>query len=150
LGASLADDQQTYKVNYLVKPTKAAIKQGRKLPLSEKERLEIIRDVQLLKHWSGNASNYDCENAFGAIEFKYDLSGNRWIRVMVFQDDIRKIMWVIRVFAKKNNQIGKADKIGIENAVTRMKNEIKSFERRQKNLSAKEKLNLVSGGKQNE
>lgn len=146
----MADEQQPYKNNYSVKATKAAIKQGTKLPITDKERLEIIRDVKLLKHWSENEANYEYENAFGAIEFKYNLSGKRWIRVIVFKDDVRKVMWVIRVFAKKTNQIERVHQIGIETAVTQIKAEIRKFEKDQKYLEAKKNLSLVAGGKKNE
>lgn len=143
----MADREDSYKVNYSVRPTKATIKQGKKLPLSPKERLEIIKDIKLLKHWNENEANYEYESAYGAIEFKYDYPGKKWIRVMVFQDDVRKVMWVIRVFAKKDNQISKVDKIGIETAVTNMKTEIRKFEKEQKNMKAKNNLNVLKGGK---
>lgn len=142
-------DEPSYKINYKVKVTKAAIKQGKKLPITEKQRLEIIKDVKLLKHWSENEANFDYESAFGAIEFKYNLAG-KWIRVIVFQDDVRKVMWVIRVFAKKTNQIEKVHQIGIETAVSQIKAEIRKFEKEQKYTGARSKLNLVSGGNKNE
>ncbi len=142
-------DEPSYKINYSVKVTKAAIKQGKKLPITEKQRLEIIKDVKLLKHWSENEANFDYESAFGAIEFKYNLAG-KWIRVIVFQDDVRKVMWVIRVFAKKTNQIEKVHQIGIETAVSQIKAEIRKFEKEQKYTGARSKLNLVSGGNKNE
>lgn len=142
-------DEPSYKINYKVKVTKAAIKQGKKLPITEKQRLEIIKDVKLLKHWSENEANFDYESAFGAIEFKYNLAG-KWIRVIVFQDDVRKVMWVIRVFAKKTNQIEKVHQIGIETAVSQIKAEIRMFEKEQKYTGARSKLNLVSGGNKNE
>lgn len=142
-------DEPSYKINYKVKVTKAAIKQGKKLPITEKQRLEIIKDVKLLKHWSENEANFDYESAFGAIEFKYNLAG-KWIRVIVFQDDERKLMWVIRVFAKKTNQIEKVHQIGIETAVSQIKAEIRKFKKEQKHTGAHSKLNLVSGGKKNE
>lgn len=142
-------DEPSYKINYKVKVTKAAIKQGKKLPITEKQRLEIIKDVKLLKHWSENEANFDYESAFGAIEFKYNLAG-KWIRVIVFQDDVRKVMWVIRVFAKKTNQIEKVHQIGIETAVSQIKAEIRKFENEQKYTGARSKLNLVSGGNKNE
>lgn len=142
-------DEPSYKINYKVRVTKAAIKQGKKLPITEKQRLEIIKDVKLLKHWSENEANFDYESAFGAIEFKYNLAG-KWIRVIVFQDDVRKVMWVIRVFAKKTNQIEKVHQIGIETAVSQIKAEIRKFEKEQKYTGARSKLNLVSGGNKNE
>lgn len=142
-------DEPSYKINYRVKVTKAAIKQGKKLPITEKQRLEIIKDVKLLKHWSENEANFDYESAFGAIEFKYNLAG-KWIRVIVFQDDVRKVMWVIRVFAKKTNQIEKVHQIGFETAVSQIKAEIRKFEKEQKYAGARSKLNLVSGGNKNE
>ena len=142
-------DEPSYKINYKVKVTKAAIKQGKKLPISEKQRLEIIKDVKLLKHWSENEANFDYESAFGAMEFKYNLAG-KWIRVIDFQDDVRKVMWVIRVFAKKTNQIEKVHQIGIETAMSQIKAEIRKFEKEQKHASARSKLNLVSGGNKNE
>lgn len=142
-------DEPSYKINYKVKVTKAAIKQGKKLPITDKQRLEIIKDVKLLRHWSENEANFDYESAFGAIEFKYNLAG-KWIRVIVFQDDVRKVMWVIRVFAKKTNQIEKVHQIGIETAVSQIKAEIRKFEKEQKYTGARNKLNLVSGGNKNE
>jgi hypothetical protein len=147
--ASVADEQ-SYKINYKVKVTRAAIKQGKKLPISEKQRLEIVKDVKMLIHWSENEANFDYESAFGAIEYKYDLPGKKWIRVIVFQDDVRKVMWVIRVFAKKTNQIEKVHRIGIETSVTQIKAEIRKYEKEQKYIDARNKLNLVSGGKKNE
>lgn len=143
-------DVLQYKANYSVKVTKAAIRQGKKLPITEKQKLEIINDLKLLKFWSENESNYDYQSAYGAIEFKYDLAGNKWIRVMVYQDDARKIMWIIKVFAKKSNQISRVDQIGIETAVSRIRAEIRAFEKKQKYERAKKKLNLVSGGSGNE
>lgn len=132
-----------------MKVTKAAIKQGKKLPITEKQRLEIIKDLKLLKHWSENEANFDYEPAFGAIEFKYNLAG-KWIRVIVFQDDVRNVMWVIRVFAKKTNQIEKVHQIGIETAVSQVKAEIRKFEKEQKHKGARSKLGLLPGGNRNE
>ena len=143
-------DGQSYKVNYKVKVKKAAIKQGRKLPITNKQRLGIIDDIKLLKHWSENEDNYDYENAYGAIEFKYDLPGKKWIRVVVFKDDVRKIMWVIRVFLKKTNSISRVHQIGIETAVTQIKSEIREYEKAHRRNETKGKLNVVTGGKNNE
>ena len=142
--------EQPYGDNYIVKVKKAAIKQGKKLAITNKQRLEIIGDLKLLKHWSENAENYDFENAFGAIEFKYNLPGKKWVRVMVYQDEVRKIMWVMKVFNKKTNSISKVHQIGIETAVSQVKNDIRKYEKKQKNREAKSKLSVVTGGKVNE
>jgi len=143
-------DSKTYKVNYKVRVTKATIKQGTKLPITDKQRLEIIKEMKLLKHWNENEANYDYEPAFGAIEFKFNLPGKKWIRVIVFQDDERKIMWVIRTFAKKSNQIEKRHQIGIETAVSQLKAEIEKYKREQKYMNAKNNLGVVKGGKDHE
>ena len=143
-------DGQSYNINYKVRATKAAKKQGKKLPIIDKQKLEIIEDVKQLKHWSENEDNFDYESAFGAIEFKYDLPGKKWIRVMVFKDDVRKTMWVIRVFLKKTNSIERVHQIGIETAVTQMKAEIREYEKSQKRAKVKGNLNVVTGGKNNE
>lgn len=118
--------------------------------ITDKQRLEIIDDIKLLKHWNQNADYYDYESAFGAIEFKYDLPGKKWIRVMVYQDGVRKIMWVIRVFNKKTNSISKVHQIGIETAVSQIRNDIRKYEKEQKNKEVKGILNVVTGGKSNE
>jgi hypothetical protein len=50
-GDFLAEDF-SYNNNYLVRVTKAAVKQGLKLPITNEQRLEIIKSIKLLKHWS--------------------------------------------------------------------------------------------------
>ena len=69
---------------------------------------------------------------------------------MVYQDEVRKIMWVMKVFNKKTNSISKVHQIGIETAVSQVKNDIRKYEKKQKNREAKSKLSVVTGGKVNE
>ncbi len=138
-----------YEVVYKVRVTKNARKQGVKTGLSEKARLEIIADLKELKYWPHNREFFDYETAFDALEFKY-YSESKWIRVIVFQDDVRKVMWVIRVMVKKQNTLNTiADKVGIETAVREVKADIRHYQKEQDKANHQGKLNLITGG-QNE
>jgi hypothetical protein len=131
-----------YPINYVVKVTKTARKQGLKLGITDKTRLWIIEEMKLLKHWPEISQNFDYENAFGAIEFKFH-EEKHWIRVFVYNDDLRKTMWVIKVMSKKTNALTVADKISIETAVSRMEQDLKTFKKKQS--QAQLGLKLVGG-----
>lgn len=142
-------ETDVFKINYKVKLTKAARKQGNKLRISEKERLEIIEQLKLLKHWSENESDFEYENAFECIEFKFKTL-NHWVRIIVFKDDVRKIMWIIKAFLKKTNAIERVHQIGIESTVTQIKAEMREYEKELKNKNKRATLNIVAGGKTDE
>ncbi len=142
-------EENKFLINYSVKVTKAARRQGKQLKLSPEVKYELIVEMKELKYWDQNSSEYDYEEAFGAIEFKYQRE-RKWIRIIVFKDDDRRIMWVIRVFSKKNNQILDVDKIGIETAVRRLKREIMEYKKQQKLEEKKQKLKLLSKGEKHE
>jgi hypothetical protein len=138
-----------YHVIYQVKVTKNARKQGLKTGLSEKSGFEIIADLKELKYWPKNREFFDYETVFEALEFKY-YSESKWIRVVVFQDEVRKTMWVIRVIVKKQNTLNTiADRVGIETAVREIKADIRHFQKEQARVNQKNSLNLIIGG-QNE
>jgi hypothetical protein len=131
-----------YTVKYSVKVTKTARKQGLKLGVTEKTRLWIIDEMKLLKHWPDIAPQFEHEGAFGTIEFKF-YEEKHWIRVFVFKDDERKIMWVVKVMSKKTNVLTSADQISIETAVSRMEQDLRNYKKRQSQPT----LKVVEGGK---
>lgn len=114
--------------NYEVSVTERAKKQGEKIPISECDKAEIIKELKKLKYWNTNEEIFDYETAYGAIEFKFQ-TRDHWVRVFVYKDDFRKMMWVFRVIAKKSNQISKEDKIAIETAVSRFEQEIRDLQK---------------------
>lgn len=137
-------NQDLKQVNYRVSVTKRARKQGEKLKVSNRTKLEIIKELKQLKYWSVNEEDFEYESAFGAIEFKFDVEG-KWVRVFVFQDDYRKTMWVIKVLDKKQNDLKKYDQIGIETAVSALKREVLAQKKIDNKESSKKKtgLNIV-------
>ena len=141
----MLDDR--YKINYRVQVTGTALKQGRKLPVPDKVKAWIIQEMLLLKYWPQIADRFEHEPAFGAIEFKFG-SRDHWIRVFVYQDDDRKMMWIIKVMVKQQNDLRVADKISIQTAITRIKQDIEQFKKQQE--EQKKNLKVVKGGKQDE
>lgn len=136
-----------FQANYTVKVTKIARKQGLKLGLSAENLDRIISQILRLCYWPENKDEFDYEKAFDAFEFKFNGIENKWIRVFVYQDDVRKIMWVIKVMAKKQNALTKADKISIQAAVSMIEQDIREFEKQQKKMIQLEGLKLLNGGK---
>jgi len=134
-----------FEERYRVVATKHAKDAGKKL-LREENRLWLIRVLQRLKYWPENRDEFDFEKAFGAIEFKFDIE-DKWIRIFVYQDDVRKVMWVVRVFAKKTNQLTVAQRIGVETAVSRIEQEIALYEKEQKELGRRRQWKVIEGGK---
>ncbi len=138
-----------YVENYQVRVTKTARKQGEKLGLTEKARLRVINELRLLKYWPDIAENFDYEKAFGVLEFKFDRIENKWIRVFVFKDEVRKTMWVINVLSKKTNKLTYADQVSIRTAVSRIEHDLKFFEKKQKEIERMKnnKLQILKGGR---
>lgn len=132
--------------NYKVSVTKSARRQGHKLPISSDDKANIIREMKELKHWSLNEHTFNYESAYGALEFKYNLS-QHWVRIFVFQDDVRKVMWIFRAIVKKDNQIAKEDKLAIETAVKRFKREILAYAQDQEKSEKAKNLDILRGGK---
>lgn len=143
-GFQMADDLPT---RYRVIATKQARDAGKKL-LRESNLLWLIRELKQLKHWPNNRDEFEYEKAFRAIEFKFYIEG-KWIRVFVYQDDSRKVMWVIRAFAKKTNQLTTHQQVSVETAVSRLEQEIRLYTRRkQQELSARRnRLRVIEGGR---
>ena len=133
--------QRTYEV----RATKRARKQGEKLPISEEARVQIIKELKRLKFWNTNEEEYTYETAYGAIEFKFQ-ERDHWIRVFVFQDDLRRTMWVFRVIAKKTNQIAQEDKMAIETAVSEFEREIRLLKAQEARNMKKGNLSAIDGG----
>lgn len=133
-----------FEPRYKVKATKTARKQGEKLGIAPKEHLRIIRQLKRLKFWPDNQDEFEHEIVNGAIKFDFNTAG-QWVRAFFFQDDDRKIMWLIKVMAKKTNRLAQADLISLDVAVRGMKQEIQRY---QKALEEqKKKLTLLRGGK---
>ena len=136
-----------YTANYRVQVTGTALKQGQKLPVTDKVRAWIIQEMLLLKYWPQIADRFDHEPAFGAIEFKFG-SRDHWIRVFAYQDDERKTMWIIKVMVKKSNELRVADKVSITTAISRIKQDIEHFKKQQE--EQKKNLKFLKGGQQDE
>lgn len=134
-----------YKINYVVFVGKKARKDGSKLGLSKDALRSIIEELKLLKHWPEVKDNFDYENVNGALKFNFDYVEGKWIRVFVYQDDERKIMWVFKVIAKKTNKLVVADLMAVDSCVREIELEI----RKHKAEKAKAKTNLkaIEGGK---
>src|SRR5262249_42107586 len=96
-------------------------------------------------YWPDNADEFYHEKVFGAIKFDFDIE-DKWIRVFVFQDDVRKTMWVLRAFAKKTNKLTGAQQISVETAVGRIEHEIELFKQQQQQAEKRAKLGVVRGG----
>jgi len=133
------------KERYRVIATKQAKSAGKKL-LGEKDRLWLIRELITLKYWPDNANDFDHEKVYGAIKFDFYLE-QKWIRVFVVQDDVRKVMWVVRAFAKKTNQLTTAQQISVQTAVGQIRQEIKVVEKRQKQLDPRTQMRVIEGGR---
>ena len=67
------------------------------------------------------------------------------MEVFVYQDDVRKIMWVFKVIAKKTNQLTQTDLIAVKSFVREMELEIKNYE--MKMQQQKPQLKVLKGGK---
>ena len=134
------------KANYKVRVLKQVKKRGEKLDLKNKSKLEIIGHISRLKFWDNNKDDYEYETAFEALEFKF-YAEQKWIRVFVFKDDERKIMHVIHVCKKKDNQIEKEHKIAVETIVRMIKNDIRRYKKEKELEDKKGKLDVFDGGK---
>jgi len=135
-----------YEVKYRVIALNPAKDAGKKL-LREENRLWLIQELQRLKYWPDNEDEFDYEKAFGAIEFKFRIE-DKWIRIFVYEDNTRKVMWVLRAYAKKTNQLTVAQRIGVETAVSRIEQEIKLYEKQQKQLDRRSQLRVLQGGRE--
>jgi len=137
----------TFSVNYIIKVTKTAKKQGRKLNLSDQALNWLINQVKLLKFWPENSAEFDCEKVGEAYEFKFDHVEDKWIRVFIYQDNIRKILWVIKVMAKKQNSLTQADHISLQTAISQMKQDLNEYKRLQLKEIKSNSLIAIKGGK---
>lgn len=140
---------QPYKTNYQVKVTKQAIRQGHKLGLTNKSRLWIISQMKLIKHWPEIGEQFDYEMADKALEFKFYVE-SKWIRVFVYKDDDRKIMWVIKAITKKTNELSTTDMISLRTAISVVETDLNNYRREQKHQKKLPSLKSVKGGKQND
>lgn len=139
-----------FQATYKVKVTKQARKHGRSLPISKKDRLEIIDHLKTLKFWPDNREEFEYEKVLGAFEFKF-LTKDHWVRAFVYQDDVRKIMFVIKVIVKKTNQLSQVDLINLKTLVSSMTQEIDHFKKEElKKKNGKTQLQALKGGKTNE
>lgn len=138
---------EEYRVRYKVVPTKIAIKQGKKLGVSDVTLYELIQEVKLLKFWPDNEGQFDYEKVGEAIEFKFNGVENKWIRVFVWQDDERKILWVVKVMAKKQNALKTHEKISLETAVSQIKEDLKFYKKNETKQLEIARLKVVDGGK---
>lgn len=137
----------TFSINYTIKVTKTAKKQGRKLNLSGQTLNWLINQVKLLKFWPENSAEFDYEKVGEAYEFKFDHVEDKWIRVFIYQDDIRKILWVIKVMAKKQNSLTQTDHISLQTAISQMKQDLNEYNRLQLKEVKLNSLIAIKGGK---
>jgi hypothetical protein len=131
---------------YRVVATKAAKRAGNKLFAEEKNRLWLIRELQKLKFWPANRDEFEHEKLLGAIKLDFHVE-QKWIRVFIYEDKARETVWVIGAFAKKTNRLTTAQMISVETAVSRVEQEIRLHEKKQKQLEQTSKLRVIEGGK---
>jgi len=92
--------------NYKLFVTKKALKEGRKLSITEDSKNSIKEELMFLQYWPDSKDQFDFETVNGLLKFNFDyVDGRHWIRVFVFQDDVRRIMWVLHVVEKKTNKL---------------------------------------------
>lgn len=136
-----------FREKYRVVATKQARAAGRKLFGNDRHRLGLIRELQELKYWPENKDRFEYEKIWGAIKFNFDHIEGKWIRVFVYPDEDRQIMWVIAVFAKKTNQLSVANQISVATAVSRVEQEIKIYRKKQDQAQRMSALQVIKGGK---
>lgn len=134
-----------YTVTYKVLSNKKVRKEGVKLGISSAARKAIIKELKLLKFWPENKEQFDFESVNGCLKFNFDHVEGHWIRVFVYQDDVRKVMWVFKVISKKTNKLTKADLAGVDAFVREIELAI------QQELSVEKKkqnhLKIIKGGR---
>lgn len=136
-----------FKANFRVRPTSRVAKLGENLPITDKQRLEIIASMRELKFWPGNKDEFDYCKAFGVWEFKFNKK-DHWVRAFVHEDNDCKMMIVIHVLVKKTNALTKADEIAVSTALKSYENEKamkKDAEAKLEELNQKS-LKLYKGG----
>jgi mRNA-degrading endonuclease RelE of RelBE toxin-antitoxin system len=132
--------------NYQVFVTKAARRDGRKLPISNLEKFEIILALKDLKYWPENAEDFEQEKVGKALEFKFHTK-DHWVRVFVYFDDERKLAWILRCYVKKTNELANVVIIAITGAVSAIEADIQKWKKDQARAVAKAALTIVEGGK---
>lgn len=135
-----------YQVRYTVSATKQARRQGRQSGLGREALLRIIKQVKELKYWPDNESTFEYEKVHGAFEYKFQ-EEQKWIRVFVYQDDFRKVMWVIKVLDKKSNALRPVDIISLKTAVSAIENDIQLFKKASDAGKKRSNLSLHEGGR---
>lgn len=135
-----------YSVRYLVNVTKKARKDGEKLGLSAEAKRSIVEELKQLKYWPETKDIFDYEKVAGAFKFNFDFVEGKWIRVFVYQDDVRKIMWIFKVIAKKTNKLTQTDITAVEAFVREIELEIKMYEEKMLQQQ-KPQLKVIKGGK---
>jgi hypothetical protein len=132
---------------YQVRPTSQAIKLGRKLAISAGERLEIIEHLRELKHWPDNKDDFEYEQAFGALEFKFNTK-DHWVRVFIHQEDSDfKEMVILHVTCKKKNKLVEVDKIAVTSALANLKREYAERLFLKRKIAKTQKFTALDGGK---
>lgn len=133
-----------FEERYKVSVTGVALRQGQKLGISERAKQEIIENLKCLKYWPDSESIFEYEKVEGTLEFKFQNVEGKWIRVFVYQDDERKIMWVIKVMAKKSNQLRRVDLISLKTAVSRVEQDLDTY-RKEEKKKKQFKLKILQG-----
>ena len=136
-----------YQERYRVMVTGVALRQGRKLGISEPARAEIIEELKGLKYWPDSRDNFEYEMVEGAaLEIKFQHVEGHWVRVFVFRDDERKIMWVIKVLGKKSNELRKVDLISLRTALSRMEEDLAAYRKEHERMKKDGSLRVLKGG----
>ena len=134
-------DQKPYRVM----PTERAKRDGRKL-LRPSTRAGIINRLRHLASWPESTAKFEFEKAFGALEFKFHAE-DKWIRVFIYPDEVRRVMWVLRVFAKKTNDLPHAYRVSVQDSLVNLLTEIESLGKRPGPGDPRHRLRVIPGGK---
>lgn len=139
-------EKPQYEVRYTVYVTKRGRKDGEKTGLSRGAANSIKQELLLLKYWPDVKDIFDYEQVAGALKFNFDHVDNKWIRVFVYQDDVRKIMWVFKVISKKTNKLTKTDVMAVEAYVREIEFDIKKYQTEQLAAASQAQLKVLKGG----
>ena len=130
---------------YRVIPTERAMRDGRKL-LRPSTRAYIINRLRHLGTWPESATKFDFEKAFGVLEFKFHAE-DKWIRIFIYPNEIRRIMWVLRVFSKKSNDLPHAWRVSVQDSLVNLLARIESLGKNPGPGTPRHRFRVIPGGK---